>query len=103
MPIGSKNKSDDDSVIVQKKLLLLPRLCKPEVASEVLKSLQEARFEKDEPQVCRAFTNCIVDLVQTLSPPASSDALQLVVRLLESGNKVVVENVLQSLQVKHFR
>ncbi|KAK3924159.1 AP-4 complex subunit beta-1 [Frankliniella fusca] len=94
--------SPSDSIIsnslLQKKLLLLPRVCSVENASEVLRTLEEAAWDRSNDIFCRAHLDCIISLVERLPQPASSQALRLLIRFIGSRETVIVANALQALE-----
>lgn len=83
---------------LQKKLLLLPRVCSSNNASEVLGTLEEAAWDRTNSSVYRAHLDCIVSLVEKLPQPASSQALRLLIRFIESRDLVIVQNALGALE-----
>lgn len=90
--------SNQNSLLLHKKLLLLPRVCSSENAVEVLRTLEEATWDRSDAVLCRAHLDCIVSLAIRLPQPASSQALRLLVRFIESRDAVLVENALQALE-----
>lgn len=85
--------------LLHKKLLLLPRVCSPENASEVLHTLEETTLDRSDVLLCRAHLDCVVSLVVQLPQPASSQALRLLIRFIESREAVIVANALQAVEV----
>lgn len=84
--------------LLHKKLLLLPRVCSAENASEVLHTLEETTWDRSDVLLCRAHLDCIVSLIVQLPQPASSQALRLLIRFIESKEAVIVGNALQALE-----
>ncbi|XP_026273359.1 AP-4 complex subunit beta-1-like [Frankliniella occidentalis] len=84
--------------LLQNKLLLLPRVCSVENASEVLRTLEEAAWDRSNDILCRAHLDCIISLVERLPQPASSQALRLLIRFIGSRETVIVVNALQALE-----
>lgn len=85
--------------LLHKKLLLLPRVCSADNASEVLHTLEETTWDRSNVLLCRAHLDCIASLVVQLPQPASSQALRLLIRFIESKEAVIVGNAIQALEV----
>lgn len=105
-PPRGRSKSGDSSpngtsrnMLLHKKLLLLPRICSTENASEVLRTLEETTWDRSDAILCRALLDCILSLVERLPQPASSQALRLLIRFIESKEATIVENALETLEV----
>lgn len=87
------------NTLLHKKLLLLPRVCCADNAMEVLRTLEEASWDRSDPTMCSAHLNCIVNLIERLPQSSSSQALGLLIRFIESRDTVIVKSALQSLEV----